>query len=244
LDLTFLRVTRRASQSASQYAFTIGFGLLFPLMIGITLLYAPLLAKNTTGAVVTAGWLLSVLVLAHVAWQSVFTIAAHNREASLFTRRIWHAVPACLIIVLLTMFGIRAAEHGWPRSGIAGLSIGEVIYRLFMSFYGLVFPAYVYLCMIPARGEGGTQKPTRQKLAVLAVACLLAAPCYWMGFIERKTVWLVPGLVIVLVSRLLIQPTTREAASPAAGGGGGSSGARTGGGVLARPEEPEAPPED
>ena len=31
-----------------------------------------------------------------------------------------------------------------------------MIYRLFMAFYGLVFPAYVWLCMLPTReGETG-----------------------------------------------------------------------------------------
>ena len=79
--------------------------------------------------------------------------------------------------------------------------MGEVGHRGFMSFYGLVFPAYVWLCMIPLKNEQGTQKPTREKLVVLAVAVALAAPCYWMGFIERQTWWLAPGLAVVLLAR-------------------------------------------
>ena len=33
---------------------------------------------------------------------------------------------------------------------------------------------------------------------------ILAAPLYWMGFIEGRMVWLVPGLLLVMLSRFLL----------------------------------------
>ncbi|HVU64170.1 MAG TPA: hypothetical protein VHC70_09350, partial [Phycisphaerales bacterium] len=95
----------------------------------------------------------------------------------------------------------------WQVSARLEMLDGEIIYRCFMSFYGLVFPAYVWLCMIPTRdGHSGIAGPRgRLKLAVLAGACLLAAPCYWMGFIERVEWWLAPGLGVVLLARLAVR---------------------------------------
>src|SRR5205085_10745031 len=82
-----------------------------------------------------------------------------------------------------------------------GLNSGEVVYRLFLAFYGLVFPAYVWLCMIPGRGRVA---PTRRQWVVWGVSVVVAAPMFWMGFIERKMIWLLPGLAVALLARLLV----------------------------------------
>ena len=63
------------------------------------------------------------------------------------------------------------------------------MYRILLGCYGLVFPAYVWLCMIPGRGRA---KPQARQWIVLATAVILAAPMYWMGFIEGKMIWLLP----------------------------------------------------
>jgi hypothetical protein len=104
------------------------------------------------------------------------------------------------------------------------LTVGEIVYRCFMAFYGLVFPAYVWLCMIPTRD--GHSGPSRQKILVWAFAVGIAAPMFWMGFIERQTWWLAPGLAMVLVARLMLpqdqDPRARAAilAPPARNSGG------------------------
>ena len=80
----------------------------------------------------------------------------------------------------------------------AGLTATEIIYRGFMSFYGLIFPAYVWLCMLPL----GTTRTSR-RMWTFAGAIVLASPFYWMGFIERETIWLVPGVAVVLFAKLI-----------------------------------------
>jgi hypothetical protein len=40
---------------------------------------------------------------------------------------------------------------------------------------------------------------------VLAVTVVLACPFYWLGFIEQRTIWLVPGLAIVLFAKLFLR---------------------------------------
>jgi hypothetical protein len=96
------------------------------------------------------------------------------------------------------------------KATYAGLNGAEIIYRGFMAFYGLVFPAYVWLCMLPL---GTTRTPRR--LWTFAAAVALATPFYWMGFIERETIWLVPGVAIVLFAKLIAGGAPRrETVSP------------------------------
>jgi hypothetical protein len=80
-----------------------------------------------------------------------------------------------------------------------------------MAFYGLVFPAYAWLCMIPTRdGHAG---PRRDKLITCVIAIALASPLYWLGFIERQTWWLAPGVAIVLIARVALRSVASEARS-------------------------------
>jgi hypothetical protein len=83
-----------------------------------------------------------------------------------------------------------------------GISGAELTYRLFMAFYGLVFPAYVWICMAPTRG---LPEVPRRAMTTFILATLIAAPMYWMGFIERRTLWLLPGVAIVLLAQLVVR---------------------------------------
>ncbi len=199
LDATFLRARSALGVRPSRAAFTIGFGLLFAAMIVGTVLYTPaMLAWLSHGPGVGSGTTLGVLVAAHFAPQLFFTAQAHTRESAEPRRMFspwWLWVPSALIAAgALMLFGLEPA---------GARASGEFIYRLFMSFYGLVFPAYVWVCMIPRRGRS-ISAPTRGSLVVCGIASVLASPCYWLGFIERQTWWLVPGVAIVLLARLCV----------------------------------------
>ena len=220
LDSTFCRARQSVDRRGGVLAFTIGFGVLFAMMILFTLAYAP----N-----VLSGYVYSVVAIANIAvvlqylCQSSFSVLVHSGEVvrgapatSLLGRT--GLICACVIGVLVGLKVLRPSPNLVPI-GSATMTNGEVVYRCFMSFYGLVFPAYVWLCMIPTRdghsGVGGTRG--RRKLMVLVGACVLAGPCYWMGFIERVEWWLAPGLGMVLVARLLVRGRG-IAASPARAG--------------------------
>jgi hypothetical protein len=94
------------------------------------------------------------------------------------------------------------------------LEPGELIYRLFMGFYGLVFPAYAWLCILPGRGRVST---TRRQWLVWAATLLIVAPMFWMAFIEREMVWVVPGVAVVLLARLLVGRVDMPPAADALG---------------------------
>jgi hypothetical protein len=89
---------------------------------------------------------------------------------------------------------------------IHGLSPGEAVYRGMMVFYGLIFPAYIWLCAIPTRdGHAGiTDRQGRRKAVIWVGAIILALPAYWLGFLAREPHWLAVGLGVVLLARLVL----------------------------------------
>jgi hypothetical protein len=67
-----------------------------------------------------------------------------------------------------------------------------------MAFYGLAFPAYVWLCMTPKAGA------TQRNLAILAAALMIAAPMYHLAFIQGKMAAVIPAVLIVAAARGLV----------------------------------------
>ncbi len=128
--------------------------------------------------------------------QSAFTVAVHSR--AVFEDRRLNKPPVIggFLLLLIATFVVGTIGERFP---LLGHNAGELIYRLFMAFYGLIFPAYVWLCMIP------TQPPNADsghKFKILLATILLAAPMFWLGFIADRMIWLAPGLGAVLVARV------------------------------------------
>ena len=200
LDLTFHRARRGCDTPASgRLAFSFGFGVCFALMIVFTLLYAgPLVGfvdgSNGTGVVVPA--LVAGAIGVHIAFQWTYTVALHNHERR--THR--HQSLAPLVLVASIAMGAGLALIAEQR--VFGMAPGEVGYRVFLSFYGLVFPAYAWLNMIDLPGQR-LRKPTPRSLRVTLLAISLAAPFYFVGFILRIEPWLAVGVGIVLLSKFL-----------------------------------------
>jgi hypothetical protein len=201
LDLTFHRARQATTTAASgRIAFTLGFGVVFLSMILFTLVYAknPILQEFLDRGFFSARravyW--PSVIAVHMILQCAFTLAVHARAlvaraSGADGRRIlwWNCAAAAVAALLAYLLD----THRLPIRG-------EVIYRVFMGFYGLVFPAYVWVCMITLP----YQTPTRRTLVPFAAGVVLAAPFYWLGFIEGKMLWLLPGLLIVLASRAAV----------------------------------------
>ena len=195
LDLTFHRGRQATTQAGARWAFGLGFGLFFLSMIALTLLYVDDIVDDSE---VLRTWL-----AVHLCAQIGFTWMTHLRIAPK-PRGI--ELPIWLLAAALAVAGgaivlIPSLEDFKQRGGPSMLT-GELIYRIFMSFYGLVFPAYVWLCMVPFRGR--SPGVTRRSLAVLTIAILVAAPMFWMGFIVCETMWLIPGVAVVLIARVFV----------------------------------------
>jgi hypothetical protein len=196
LDLTFHRARQALSSAAAAAAFSLGFGIFFLIMILFTLAYAGLLAGATADVPVNGPeWVLQAIG-AHIALQLIFTVAVHTRGvlAAVSQRNIaWSLLAASVVI------GVLLALSRYSQWIVQPPLLPERIYRGFLGFYGLVFPAYVWLCMIPSPAGA------RRRWSVFAAAVVLAAPLFWMGFIQQPMICLLPGLALVLAARLLLR---------------------------------------
>ncbi|MGH7214238.1 MAG: hypothetical protein ACREIT_05700 [Tepidisphaeraceae bacterium] len=194
LDRTFHRAYLATYGRPAVWAFGVGFGLFFLAMIVFTLCYTgPLdaVVRRGPGAI---GAFTAWVVGLHMVVQSGFTAAVHARG-----REVMFPIAAAAIAGIFIVLG-----HA--LDGRSGLTAGEISYRLFMSFYGLIFPAYAWLCMIPTRD--GVSGPTADRLTVLAVVVAPAAPFYWLAFIEGRMPWVLVGVGIVLLARLFVRNTS------------------------------------
>ncbi len=196
LDLTFHRVRQDAPGIAGSAAFALAFGLFFPALMLYTLLYAGGLRAGT--------W--SLYLWAHFTAQAAFTIAAHLRELRPSGLADWGALwpkrHVQLLVTILLMFASAALP--WTPDYNEGTPATRLAYELFMSFYALLFPAYVWIISID-RGL-----PRRACIRAWIVACILAAPCMWVGYIERHYVWLLPAVGIVLIAPIVLRFVTRR----------------------------------
>lgn len=197
LDLTFHRARQGVDARGVKAAFGTGFGVFFFSMILFTLMYSGVVAWRLDGeAIGVAGLIVGV----HMVAQAGYTVAAHLREVlgSDGDRR--DAVR--LGVFTAAAVGIVLCV-AWLTAGRA--RVGEVPYLLFMGFYGLVFPAYVWAALV---GRGVVN------LAVVGLGVVVAGPFYYVGFVGREMGWLVPGLAVAIAAGLVSARTVKPAPVP------------------------------
>jgi hypothetical protein len=196
LDLTFHRARQGVDAQGAKVAFGAGFGVFFFSMILFTLMYSGVISERLNGEVIGVAGL---IVGGHMLVQAGYTVAAHLREVMVDGpgdgRRLGIFTAAAAGIVVCVWWLTR--EN--PR-------VGEVPYLMFLGFYGLAFPAYVWAVLI---GKG------RAHLRTLAIAIVAAVPFYYVGFVNRRMVWLIPGLAIAIVGGVLSSRMGRPRVAPA-----------------------------
>ena len=217
LDLTFHRARQGLAGVESRLGFGIGFGVFFLAMILFTIAYAPVFIPSYSTKYLRPPPLLLTALLLHIGAQSAATIAFHFRALRLpETGAIGRGSSRLLMMLAVLCAGTLL----FPRlitSSVPSFADSHerlIWYRVFMSFYGLAFPGYIWLLAIPTRdGHAGPRGIRgRRKLAILFVALLLASPCFWLGFVERQTWWLAPGMLVILGSRLFVTPRSHRLA--------------------------------
>ncbi|QOJ01465.1 MAG: hypothetical protein HRU70_13615 [Phycisphaeraceae bacterium] len=182
LDLTFYRAARGARSSRA--AFTLGFVVLFLPMIAASAAYSRSAHMAPLVPALLAAPLLAVA--AHVLVQLGFTAAAHQRAAGPFLGAIkpWYpgvfGLSSAALGVALGLAAARAGED--PVVGV--MPLHELLYRMILGMYAVVFPAYVLVCMVPTWRK--PQTPSRASLIAAGAAAALAAPPLWIGFIQGR----------------------------------------------------------
>jgi hypothetical protein len=193
LDLTFHRARQHTSRTGGRLAFGVGFGVFFLVMILFTLAYSgwlqQLMARTEGLPPVVAA-----LIGFHMLVQAAQTTALHARET--VTRPLAAALLLAAIIAAATASNWVLPARTWER----GYDLGEGMYRSFMGFYALVFPTYVWLCMIGS----ARRRPSRRSLVAFAAVVIVASPLFALGFVWSQMLWVIPGMAIVLLGRLAV----------------------------------------
>lgn len=158
LDITFHRAYRAAPHP--RLAFALGFGVLFPVLLGFVFVYAEPLAAVFAGA--SAVGVALYPVLAFIVLQTAFTVAVHLREYVAFNAELTNTeltnteltntdvavapgkLPVADVLLMALVAATVCSLWGDVRVASINMTLAELIYRLFLYSYGLVFPLLVW----------------------------------------------------------------------------------------------------
>jgi hypothetical protein len=205
LDLTFHRARQATTCGTGWWAFAIGFGVVFLAMIVFSLSYAGHVGRALAGRTLYPA-VLGVLAV-HVLLQAGLTTGLHLRELKARLGSI--KLDAALLAGML-LLGIYLAESYVSAAG--SITRNEAFYRCFLLFYGLAFPAYVWLCMIPTW--------RRTSLYVKSIVCVasvvVAAPMGYGGFVMGRSWWILAALGVLAAARIVVEalPASATAGAP------------------------------
>lgn len=187
LDLTFHQARQATSVRGGRIAFAVGFCVVFAAMIVLSFFYADTFVR--------LGGPAAAILAVHLGVQMAFTVDAHAAALREPADGETLGRPA-LAFAVASGFALGLA--GTIDASYHALSIGEIIYRVFMSFYGVMVPAYLL-----------TARAGRPALAC-GIAIAVALPMMWMAFIERQMPWAVAAaaavLLIAVAARLIKSP--------------------------------------
>ena len=210
LDLTINRVRQETDDPTGSIASVLGFGVFFVVMIGMTLGYAGRLINYDS---------FSFYIIGHIAVQAAFTAGVHLRalgraggfhKFDLSKPKDAAGRPTAVRQAKLRLFcfsflfcfalffgnavlDLDPARSGYPAS--------RFWYDLIISSYGLVFPSYMYICVVPHPTLRGVRR--RARVALWAAATVAATPMFFLGFIgfAEPQYGLIPfGVALILAA--------------------------------------------
>jgi len=197
LDLTFHRARQSLRPQAGKVAFALGFGVVFLVVIIFSLAYASTLSLTEGGISINdTNWI--NLVVVHMIVQIAFTLSMHVHEV---TERRGHAGLHRTFSYMIC----GGALAWWALNDVSittySIRIGEVIYRMFLLCYGLAFPAYVWLCMIPYR-----HRPTRKyRMLIFTATIVIAMPLGFYYFVAMYSWLILVVLAILGLARVVLE---------------------------------------
>lgn len=210
LDLTFHRARYSTAPRTGVAAFTIGFCIIFALMIVFSVCYAGQLLpfiRGESNAGLSDIWL--VLLAVHLSLQAGFTTTVHVRESieNPKANTPWLVVASGLAIVL----GLSARLDPLPAGTFTGgLTWGEAGYRGLLLLYGTVFPGYVWLVMIPTL-RPLSERGKQLRWWVFGVTSIATYALGWTAFVMGHMLLLLVLIGVMVISRIVIELLPREA---------------------------------
>lgn len=199
MDLTLQRVRANLSPAQAGPTFAAGFFGVFLLMIVFTLFYARSIQSTLSqgqglllhGAVATAIGL-------HMCVQGGITTALHASEVIEQVKR--RNLLRSMLLFVVVLIGLLVLGRAIvPGTRLLDYDPGEVAYRMFIGFYGLLFPAYAWAAWV-------WRRQPKLSLAAWVAPLLIAMPMFSAGFLAHRPMWIIPGSVVVLLLPYLLLP--------------------------------------
>lgn len=210
LDLSFNRAVQHASSPPA--AFGVGFFVIFAVIILVVTRGRAVWTPRDAPFEMGIDWALGAMGL-HFGAQAAFTVLAHSAALAALRPdgaiagmtesadetvrrrprlRVWMLLPA--IIGLAIGGGVPFLPRVDLPGFVSPIGPGEFVYRLFLGFYGLVFPVWMLVSL------GRRVSTDRATLAWLLGVCVVSGPFLWVGSIGRDEVWLIPGVSLILLA--------------------------------------------
>jgi hypothetical protein len=210
LDLTLQRVRDELSPRQARLAFGVGFGLFFTGMISFTVAYSGYLIDVLDRGGVAFG-ILGVALGVHIVTQALFTTSIHAEPFLRRTageRRAHRARRAGVAAIVVLPAAVFPGLIAWMTP--LGMTVGELAYRCFIGFYGVLFPVYTWAAMICRGWE--RPGPSRFTWKMIGAIVATALPLFAVSFVLRFYFWAVPAVGIMLGVPWLLRNTGRTAA--------------------------------
>jgi hypothetical protein len=196
LDLTLQRVRDELPPSQARLAFGVGFGVFFTGMICFTVAYSGYLIDVLNRGGVALG-ILGIALGLHIVTQALFTTSIHaepflrRTAGELRANRARRAGVAAIVVLPAAVFpGLIT----WMTP--LGMTVGEVVYRCFIGFYGVLFPVYTWAAMICRGWE--RPGPSRFTWKMIGAVVSISLPLFAVSFLLRFYFWAVPAVGIML----------------------------------------------
>lgn len=221
LDLTLHHARLSEPARTGTGAFLVGFGVLFPALILLMNAQADRFLEQPgffAGESVQSA--AGTLLLASLALQVAYTASLHAVAVDSGVVRMqtapspWSAgagfITGGLAGVLPVIDPAWAGRLSDMLSAPHTLTAGEMVYRAFLWLYALVFPAYVWVCVLPPmrlaeRVRAAKPDAWRRRMVAWLAAVALASPLYARAFFgkpEHAGGSMLAGLGIVLAARI------------------------------------------
>lgn len=210
MDLTLQRVRGDLPPSQRRPTFAAAFLGVFLLMITFTLFYAGSLQLTLSqGRDLLLPASVAVAIGIHLCVQGGITTALHASEI-IRKANSRHIVRSMLLFVVVMVGLLVLGRAIAPGTSLLGYDPGEVVYRMFIGFYGLTFPAYAWAAWV-------WRNEPKLSLAAWLAPALIAMPMFTAGFLAHRPVWIVPGVAIILLMPVFMRPSARPGQQSAAG---------------------------
>lgn len=210
MDLTLQRIKANLSPAQAGPTFAAGFFGVFLLLITFTLFYASSLQitlRQGNDLILPAA--VAGAIGLHMCVQGGITTALHAFEL-IYKAKPRHLTRSMIFFVVAMIALLILGRSIVPGTSLLGYDPGEVVYRMFIGFYGLIFPAYAWAAWV-WRGQ------SRLSVAAWLGPVLIAMPMFAAGFVAHRPIWIVPGVAVVLILPYLLKPAIKPTDKPQQG---------------------------